>query len=142
MITTPLLAVDGIVEIYDSQGKFQGITLIQRLNPPLGIALPGGFVDVGETVEHAVVREMKEELQLDVTILSLLGVYSDPARDPRGHTVSVVYICRATGMPQGSDDAKEAYLYPPEALPMEQLVFDHAQILRDYLTRRFGSLLS
>ncbi len=133
MIKTPLLAVDGIVELYDAHDAFQGIVLIERLNPPTGLALPGGFVDIGETVEHALVREMKEELTLDVRISALLGVYSDPARDARGHTVSIVYICKAFGIPRGGDDAKEAFVYSPDDLPMEKLVFDHAQILQDYL---------
>lgn len=133
MIKTPLLAVDGIVEIVEANGEFGGIVLIERKNTPLGLALPGGFVDIGETVEHAVVREMKEELCLDVTIRSLLGVYSDPTRDARGHTVSIVYVCRASGMPQGADDAAAAFVYPLDRLPLEKLVFDHAQIIEDYL---------
>lgn len=139
MIKTPFLAVDGIVEIYDSHNNFKGIVLIERLNPPHGLALPGGFVDIGEMVENAVVREMKEELSLDVTIESLLGVYSDPARDARGHTVSIIYICKAHGAPQGGDDAKEAFVYPLDRLPLEKLVFDHAKILGDYLTHKRGS---
>ncbi|HEX5670988.1 MAG TPA: NUDIX hydrolase, partial [Sulfuricurvum sp.] len=85
MIQTPFLAVDGIVKIYNDAGSFEGIVLIERLNTPKGLALPGGFVDIGETVEKAVVREMKEEISLDVTIKSLLGVYSDPKRDSRFH---------------------------------------------------------
>lgn len=135
MIRTPFLAVDGIVEIYEGE-VFRGIVLIERLNPPHGLALPGGFVDIGETVEHALVREMREELSLDVTIRSLLGVYSDPARDARGHTVSIVYICTAHELPQGGDDAKEAFVYPIEKLPLEQLVFDHSKILTDYLAAK------
>ena len=131
-IKTPFLSVDGIIELY-KEGKFVGIVLIERLNPPLGLAIPGGFVDIGEKVEDAVIREMKEETDLDVGIRSLLGVYSDPARDPRFHTASVVYICTAEGIPQGLDDAKEAIIYTKEEIPFDKLVFDHAQILRDYL---------
>jgi len=131
-IKTPFLSVDGIIELY-KEGRFEGIVLIERLNPPLGLAIPGGFVDVGEKVEDAVIREMKEETDLDVSIQSLLGVYSDPVRDPRFHTASVVYICRAEGVPQGLDDAKEAIVYTKETIPFDKLVFDHAQILRDYL---------
>jgi 8-oxo-dGTP diphosphatase len=130
---TPYLTTDGIVEIYDKAEIFQGIVLIQRKNPPLGLALPGGFVDVGETVEHAVVREMKEEISLDVKIIKLLGVYSDPSRDPRFHTASVVYICKAYGQPVGADDAKEAILVKLEDLELDKLVFDHGKILEDYL---------
>ncbi len=131
-IKTPFLSVDGIIELY-KEGRFEGIVLIERLNPPLGLAIPGGFVDVGEQVEDAVIREMKEETDLDVSIQALLGVYSDPARDPRFHTVSVVYICRAEGVPKGLDDAKEAIVYTKEEIPFDKLVFDHARILKDYL---------
>jgi len=132
MIQTPFLAVDGIVEIYSDAGVFDGIVLIERLNTPKGLALPGGFVDIGETVETAVVREMKEELTLDVTIESLLGIYSDPARDSRFHCVSIVYVCKAFGVAVGADDAKEAFVYALDDIPYDKLVFDHAQIIRDY----------
>lgn len=124
--------MDGIIELH-KEGKFEGIVLIERLNPPLGLAIPGGFVDIGEKVEDAVIREMKEETDLDVSIRSLLGVYSDPTRDPRFHTASVVYICTAEGIPKGLDDAKEAIVYAKEEIPFDKLVFDHAQILKDYL---------
>ena len=133
---TPLLTVDGIIELY-KEDVFEGIVLIERLNTPLGLAIPGGFVDRGESVEHAVVREMKEETDLDVEVKSLLNVYSDPSRDPRFHTASVVYICKATGIPKGLDDAKEAIVYKKEEIPFDKLVFDHAQILRDYLQKNF-----
>ncbi len=130
---TPYLTTDGIVEIYDESENFLGIVLIQRKNEPLGLALPGGFVDVGEKVESAVVREMKEEISLDVKIIKLLGLYSDPARDPRFHTASAVYICKAYGRPVGADDAKEASIYSLNNIPLEQLVFDHRKIVEDYL---------
>ena len=133
MIKTPYLAVDGIIKLYDEKENFKGIVLIERLNRPLGVAIPGGFVDIGETVENAVVREMKEETTLDITIESLLGVYSDPSRDERFHTASIVYICKAYGTPKAADDAKEVYVYKIDEIPLEKLVFDHKQIILDFL---------
>ena len=135
---TPYLTTDGIVEIYDKEENFLGIVLIERKNEPLGLALPGGFVDVGESVEDAVVREMKEEISLDVKIKKLLGVYSDPSRDPRFHTASVVYVCKAYGKPLGADDAKLATLYRLDTIPLEKLVFDHRKIVEDYLNKRLA----
>ncbi len=132
-IKTPFLAVDGIVKIFTKEGNFEGIVLIERKNPPHGLALPGGFVDIGEKVEDAVVREMKEEISLDVKIIKLFNVYSDPKRDPRFHTVSCVFECKAFGIPKGSDDAKEAKIYKLEEIPFDKLVFDHARILREFL---------
>ena len=129
---TPYLTTDGIIEIYEGS-TFKGIVLIERRNEPKGLALPGGFVDVGESVEDALKREMKEETNLDVEIETLLGVYSNPKRDPRFHTASVVFIAKAKGEPKGGDDAKEAKLYTLEEIPMDQLVFDHSDILKDYL---------
>ncbi len=129
---TPYVAVDGIIEVYFEQ-KFQGIVVIERKYPPIGLALPGGFVEIGESVESALVREMKEETHLDVEITHLLGVYSDPTRDKRFHTVSVVYIAKAFDMPKGGDDAKTATLYKIDALPLNRLVFDHRRIVKDYL---------
>jgi 8-oxo-dGTP diphosphatase len=128
---TPLLAVDVIIELRDSPGR---IVLIERRYPPPGWALPGGFVDIGETVEQAAVREAKEETGLDVTLRRLLGVYSDPARDARGHTVSVVFIGEARGVPQGGDDARVAQAVDPQEPPL--LAFDHAKIIQDYLALR------
>ena len=132
---TPYLTTDGIIELYEGE-TFKGIVLIERSNEPKGLALPGGFVDVGERVEDALVREMQEETNLEVKISKLLGVYSDPKRDPRFHTTSVVFIAQAQGEPKGGDDAKEAKLYTLDEIPMEQLVFDHGAILKDYLLQR------
>ena len=132
-IKTPYLATVSIIDCFDEEGTFQGIVLIERRNPPHGRALPGGFVEIGETVEAACRREMEEETGLQVTLGHLLGVYSDPKRDPRFHSVSVVYTSRAVGMPQGGDDARSARLFHLAEIPWEELVFDHAEILKDYL---------
>ena len=126
---TPLLAVDIIIELVDQPEK--SIVLIERRNPPYGWALPGGFVDVGETLEHAAVREAREETCLDVKLKVLLGCYSNPQRDPRGHTVSPVYIAEARGVPQAADDAKNLRCVAVKDLP-DNLVFDHGLILSDY----------
>lgn len=107
-----------------------GVVLIKRKNPPHGWALPGGFVDYGETVEHAAVREAKEETNLDLEGLVLFGVYSDPARDPRHHTITTVFTAVGQGELKGQDDAAEAGVFALDDLP--PLVFDHALILRDY----------
>ncbi len=131
---TPYLTTDGIIELYEEE-RFKGIVLIERKNEPKGLALPGGFVDVGESVEEALVREMREETNLEVEISTLLGVYSDPKRDPRFHTASVVFTAKSQGQPQGGDDAKTAKVYAVEEIPMDQLVFDHGAILKDYLAR-------
>lgn len=131
--TTPLLTVDVVIELTDRPDR--PVVLIRRRHPPSGWALPGGFVEVGETVEHAALREAREETGLEVRLCALLGVYSDPARDPRGHTVSVVYVGQAQGEPRGQDDAAEARAFTPEALPKE-LAFDHARILADYAVWR------
>ncbi len=133
MIRTPYLTVDGIIELCDDAEQVQGIVLIERKNPPYGWALPGGFVDIGETVEAALVREMREETSLDVRIIALLGIYSDPLRDPRFHTVSIVYCCRAAGVPKAEDDAKSVRVVPYDALARMVLAFDHRKILDDYL---------
>ncbi len=134
---TPKLAADVIIELIDRPDR--PIVLIERGHAPPGWAIPGGFVDVGEAVEHAAVREAREETGLEVHLVALLGVYSDPARDPRGHTASVVYVGHARGEPVGQDDAAGAGVFSPEALPTP-LAFDHARILADYLTfRRSGA---
>src|SRR3954451_12064620 len=115
-----------------------GIVLVRRKNPPPGWALPGGVVDGGESVADAARREAKEETGLDVELTELLAVYSDPARDPRGfYTVSAVFIGRATGQPQGGDDAAEARVFAPDATPPD-VVFDHPTIIDDYRRYRAG----
>jgi 8-oxo-dGTP diphosphatase len=126
---TPLLAADALIRLVDRPGR--PIVLIERANPPHGWALPGGFVDVGEPVERAAVREAREETGLAVTLVTLLGVYSDPRRDPRGHTVTAVYVADATGTPQAADDARHLDLFDPAA-PPGALAFDHALVLADY----------
>ncbi len=129
----PYLAVDGIVRIWEGN-KFKGIVLIERKNPPLGLALPGGFVEVGESVESAVLREIKEETNLNCTIRRLLGVYSDPKRDPRFHVVSLVYILDAFDTPKAGDDARSVFIFPLEDIPFDRLVFDHSKILMDFMS--------
>ncbi|HEX2930200.1 MAG TPA: NUDIX hydrolase, partial [Candidatus Binatia bacterium] len=107
------------------------IVLVERKNPPHGWALPGGFVDYGESVENAAVREAKEETSLDVSLTEQFYTYSDPRRDARHHTVSTVFIATAEGQPHAADDAKVARLFSETNLPAP-IVFDHAKILRDY----------
>jgi len=137
---TPALTTDIIIELKDRPDV--PIVLIRRKNPPHGWALPGGFVDVGESLEHAAVREAEEETALRVTLKLLLGCYSDPTRDPRGHTVSAVYVAEAVGEPRAQDDAAGVAIFSPEGLP-SPLAFDHARILRDYLIwRQQGKLPS
>lgn len=126
---TPLIAADILIRLRDEPDS---VVLIERRNPPYGLAIPGGFVDVGERVEVAAVREAKEEVCLDVELEGLLGIYSDPARDPRGHTVTAVYIASATGAPRAADDAKAVVVADPGD-PSLQLAFDHRLILDDYL---------
>jgi len=132
---TPPVAADVIIELADRPGR--PIVLIERRNPPAGHALPGGFVDLGETVEDAARREAREETGLDVKLKALLGVYSEPGRDPRGHTISVVYVGEAHGEPRAGDDAARILVVAPGSPP--PLAFDHARILQDYLrTARQG----
>ena len=126
---TPLIAADTIIELLDQPGR--PIVLIERKNPPFGWAIPGGFVDVGERLEMAAIREAKEEVCLDVSLKALLGMYSDPKRDDRGHTVTAVYVAEAKGMPEAADDAKNLAIFDLAKLPQD-LAFDHAQVLDDY----------
>ncbi len=126
----PVPTVDLIIEMENPEGK-RGILLIQRKNPPFGWALPGGFVDYGESLEEAAVREAREETSLDVHLVRQFHTYSAPDRDPRLHTISTVYIARAKGRPRARDDAKAIGLFTPENLP-RPLAFDHEKILEDY----------
>lgn len=129
---TPLLTVDIIIEMLDRPGR--PIVLIERRDPPHGWALPGGFVDVGERLEQAAVREAREETSLDAHLVALLGCYSDPARDERAHTASAVYVATASGAAQARDDARNLAFFKAGEYP--ELAFDHARILEDYLQYR------
>lgn len=126
----PIPTVDIIIEVGDK------IVLIERKNPPKMWALPGGFVDYGESLEDAAVREAKEETGLDVQLVRQFHTYSDPDRDPRKHTISTVFIAKATGEPRGGDDAARAVLFPKDQIP-DVMAFDHRKILQDYLNGRY-----
>jgi ADP-ribose pyrophosphatase YjhB (NUDIX family) len=122
----PIPTVDIIIEI-----ESKGIVLIKRKNPPHGWALPGGFVDYGESLEEAAVREAKEETDLDVKLTEQFHTYSDPERDTRHHSISTVYIAKAKGTPQAKDDADEIGIFNDTSLP-DEIAFDHRSILKDY----------
>ena len=124
---TPLLTVDVIIRV----GSRDRVVLIRRRNPPPGWALPGGFVDYGESLEAAAVREAREETSLEISDLRLVGCYSDPARDPRFHTISAVFAAIGHGIPHAADDALHLAVFSPGTLPAP-LCFDHAKILEDY----------
>lgn len=133
---TPSLAVDCIVMVPG------GVVFIERKYPPLGFAIPGGFVDVGETLEQAAIREMKEELNVDVEILGRLGIYDNPKRDPRRHVVSVVFVGKSDKTPVAGDDAKDTKLVRIPAYSDVKslginLVFDHEEIIRDFVRSDF-----
>ncbi len=125
-LRNPVPTVDIIIEL-----RKGGVVLIERKNPPHGWAIPGGFVDYGESLEDAARREATEETSLDVRLKVQLHVYSDPGRDPRFHTVTTVFVAVADGRPEASDDAKEIGTFTEENLP-SPLAFDHERILRDY----------
>ena len=128
---TPLLTVDAVIVI-----KKGYLLLIRRKNPPFQgeYALPGGFVDIGETVESACVREAKEETNIKVKIIKLIGIYSDPKRDPRGHTVSIAFLCEPKTkkeVPKAQDDAADLDVVPFSKVPNLKLAFDHMIIIKD-----------
>lgn len=130
----PAPTVDTIIELNDP--PYTGmIVLIERGNPPYGWAIPGGFIDYGESAEDAAVREAAEEVSLEIELIGQLGTYSDPNRDARRHTISVVYCARAGGVPVAADDAKSAGIFSVDELP-ENMCFDHGEILRDYVEWR------
>lgn len=126
----PLPTVDIIIELED-----RGIVLIKRKNPPIGWAIPGGFVDYGESLEEAAIREAKEETSLDVTLLGQMHTYSKPDRDPRQHTISTVFVARGKGIPVAADDAIEIGIFTKGNLP-HPLMFDHEQIVADYFNKK------
>lgn len=126
----PVPTADIIIEIEKENGK-AGIILIKRKNPPHGWALPGGFVDYGESLEQAAEREAKEETSLDVKLICQLHTYSKPDRDPRHHTISTVFIASSQGQPEAQDDAQEIGIFSQEEINFP-LAFDHEKILVDY----------
>jgi 8-oxo-dGTP diphosphatase len=131
MPLTPRLTVDVIIDMGAGM-----IVMVERKNEPAGWALPGGFVEVGESVEEAALREVKEETGLDIELVRQFHVYSDPKRDARGHTASVVFVGRGWGKPKSGSDAKNVELYHEMNLPSE-IPFDHRQILKDYFHQRY-----
>lgn len=129
-VRNPLPTVDLIIESGD------GIILIKRKNPPDGWALPGGFVEYGESIESASIREAREETGLDVELARQFHTYSAPERDPRHHTITTVFVARAHGRPLAGDDAKEIGIFRRENLP-DQIAFDHRDIINDYFAGRY-----
>jgi len=130
----PAPTVDIIIET-ETPGK-KGIVLIKRKNPPFGWAIPGGFVDYGESLEQAAVREAEEETTLRVILIRQFHTYSDPGRDPRSHTIATVFIASAAGEPEGKDDAAEAAVFSRDEIP-DNMAFDHRTILDDYFNNRY-----
>ncbi|MFH1281903.1 MAG: NUDIX hydrolase [Candidatus Omnitrophota bacterium] len=121
------MTVDAIIELPE------GIVIIKRSNPPFGWALPGGFVDYAESLEEAVIREAKEETGLDLTQVKQFHTYSDPARDPRFHTIGTVFTAKAKGIPKAGDDAADIKVIKAGQIEKLEFAFDHKKILQDYL---------
>jgi len=130
----PFPTVDIIIEIKREDGR-PGIVLVERKFPPPGWALPGGFVEYGESLEMAAVREAKEETSLDIELVEQFHTYSDPGRDPRFHTITTVFIATAQGRPHARDDARNVGIFTEEDRP-RPLAFDHERILADYRRRK------
>ncbi len=130
----PFPTVDIIIEIEKSQKK--GIVLIKRKNPPFGWAIPGGFVDYGESIEQAALREAEEETTLKVNLIRQFHTYSEPGRDPRHHTIATVFIASASGKPEGRDDAAEAAIFSRDEIPAD-MAFDHKTIIEDYFNNKY-----
>jgi 8-oxo-dGTP diphosphatase len=128
----PILTTTAIIEIIDNN-ESKGIVLIERGKAPFGKAIPGGKVEYGETVEKAVRREMMEEVHLELHDLKQFHVYSEPTRDFRHHSVEVTHVAKAYTMPKAGDDAASAFVVAYSDIPWDELAFDHAQILKDYL---------
>jgi ADP-ribose pyrophosphatase YjhB (NUDIX family) len=133
-LRNPLPTVDIIIEL-EGETPPRIVLVSRKIHPP-GWALPGGFVEYGETVEEAAVREAREETGLDISLIRQFHVYSEPSRDPRGHMMSTVFLARARGMPVGADDAKEARGFDPNDLP-EDMAFDHRDVIADYLGGKY-----
>lgn len=127
----PIPTVDIIIEI-----ESKGIVLIKRKNPPYGWAIPGGFVDYGESLEEAAIREAKEETNLDVELKRQFHTYSDPKRDSRHHTISTIYIAKAKGIPEAQDDAMEIGIFNESNIP-DEIAFDHRSIIDDYFKSKY-----
>ena len=134
---TPKLCVDIIIVVKLFGRRNAGIVLIERKNRPFGWALPGGFVDVGETLEAAATREAKEETGLRLKRLRQFACYSHPRRDPRGHSVACVFTAEAEGLPRGGDDASQACSFDPRRLPA-RVCFDHRKIIADWRKSKGG----